>query len=742
MELSIKLRRDIVTFLSSLPSIHEPEVRQTIAYRAGLDSSLLNQISFDGPSAEFSELLVSKLIQYGTLEDGRKALEAFLESAKESVGKDRKEHCDKLIQKLQTTEGEQSSEKKFEEQISTVFFDFVNRQVEWEKVILPSHEEYYLFDGPAGYGKTALLKKIEEQFTHWYCLYVSLSDQNTFTKVAKYISTTLHHKPDIYPDNPRRTGVEIGISLALEYQAKQFKGVAFLFDVDREPCTPLKETTKILIKELIPGIYDGLKHGDPYFKYASFHNTGNSQVEYSRYKVVFAGRYLATYIKELNYTYSVTRLRPFDYPVTLAICKRECSLENEQQLEDFAAHTLFYSGGHPQCIVKILQLFNKMKYPLSDFLDYYQDDLKNIAFQEGNDIWTNIKTDLREIFDILCIYRRLDHILLEPLIKEFGWQKDSYTMKNELIDSYLLNIAEDNGLHLKDDITRRILALRQFHESPLLFQKACEQAKRFYLQRLKKSEGDRVFWAIEVLFEYLQAHIDEIHNKEKRQLLQRRFLNEEVPEVLLKLVQAQDPRYLYEHLLGVLSRDWEFRFTLNYYLRNDSYDDTPYNRFKTSIQEFFSQLSQMIDISALSFFIILTQENAKNVFPIAYTIYTSIQNKLQIEGYDKPSQHLLREPIIQRIQQDSSFVKDLLAQFVSFREDIFEFLKQEYSKDYFLKEVCFRIGINYNILDGQNVFEKSISLTKIIEGQKKLYELFWAMWRVKESETEESLIKG
>jgi len=50
---------------------------------------------------QFFQLLVSTLNKYGTLNDGRDALEAVLEAAKGSVGRDRRDDCESLIQQLQ-----------------------------------------------------------------------------------------------------------------------------------------------------------------------------------------------------------------------------------------------------------------------------------------------------------------------------------------------------------------------------------------------------------------------------------------------------------------------------------------------------------------------------------------------------------------------------------------------------------------------------------------------------------------
>lgn len=101
MSLPQELHNKIVDFLLSLPNIHDNNMQRALIYSAGLDSQLQHQITIDGPPAQFVRLLVSTLLDYGKLEDGRHALEAVLEAARNSVGQDRRDYCDTLIQEFQ-----------------------------------------------------------------------------------------------------------------------------------------------------------------------------------------------------------------------------------------------------------------------------------------------------------------------------------------------------------------------------------------------------------------------------------------------------------------------------------------------------------------------------------------------------------------------------------------------------------------------------------------------------------------
>lgn len=110
MDLPFELNKEIVDFLTSLPNINDSNGQQTLIHRAALDEQLQRQIKFPGSAVQFFDLLVPVLVRYGQLEDGRDALEAVLESAKDFVGLDRKKDCDVLIQELHKWCDEQTQE--------------------------------------------------------------------------------------------------------------------------------------------------------------------------------------------------------------------------------------------------------------------------------------------------------------------------------------------------------------------------------------------------------------------------------------------------------------------------------------------------------------------------------------------------------------------------------------------------------------------------------------------------------
>lgn len=113
----------IVEFLTSLPNITNIQAQQALILGAGLDQELLNQINFGSPPGQFFQLLIPILRNYGELEDGRDALVAVLESARELVGSNRKKQCDTLIEELEFSEPPPPSPSKARIYISSTYQD-------------------------------------------------------------------------------------------------------------------------------------------------------------------------------------------------------------------------------------------------------------------------------------------------------------------------------------------------------------------------------------------------------------------------------------------------------------------------------------------------------------------------------------------------------------------------------------------------------------------------------------------
>lgn len=99
-ELPASLKSKILEFLKTLPNLDTPAGQRAFILAAGLDAGLQAQIQFGLPSAQFIPLLISQLLSYGKLQDGRTALSAVLETGKQYIGTDRQAACETLIREV------------------------------------------------------------------------------------------------------------------------------------------------------------------------------------------------------------------------------------------------------------------------------------------------------------------------------------------------------------------------------------------------------------------------------------------------------------------------------------------------------------------------------------------------------------------------------------------------------------------------------------------------------------------
>ncbi|MBN2006244.1 MAG: hypothetical protein JXA21_23010 [Anaerolineae bacterium] len=465
----------------------------------------------------------------------------------------------------------------------TPFITFTNRKVEWELVLHPTGQ-YYLFDGPAGYGKTALLKKLEEEFRRrkWYCAYVSLEICSTFPEIVQHLRQALQVQFKIHAE-PHRTGLELGSAITAQQNNKT--GLVLLFDVDHIPTSKLHSTLTELLDRFVPGVWEALYADSQFF-----------QDSPDNFRVVIAGRYLAPKIDDLNlpYEFQKTHLTPFNYHAVRDVSAnylKDRLLTGER--DEFAAHLLFYSGGHPRCIARMLLLFKDCQLSATEFFVRRREDIERIAYEEANDrVRSSIDKKWRRTFDALCLYRRFDSELVEQLMGRgviwHGLGKDAYNVIINLLQLCLVDRRIDSGYrHLSDDITRRLLMLRlRYDTAPGEFSDLCTQAKHFCINRLNTPGELRHIWTIEALFSYLQANVANINDLSDRQALRQRFFADELPVILNLLSKNQDARSECASLKRLLADDWEFHFTVNYYLRDTVYTNEMYKELLQHIEKF------------------------------------------------------------------------------------------------------------------------------------------------------------
>ena len=94
-------------------------------------------------------------------------------------------------------------------------------------------------------------------------------------------------------------------------------------------------------------------------------------------------------------------------------------------------------------------------------------------------------------------------------------------------------------------------------------------------------------------FQSLQQHTEIIQKPQERGEVCSSFFDETVPKVLQLLmdVNGRNAREEQHALTCALDADWEFRFTVNYFLRQAEHNNKPYEQLQSAIDHFFSKLT-------------------------------------------------------------------------------------------------------------------------------------------------------
>lgn len=247
--MEVSLHQEIIDFFANLPNIYNSDGRQALMFKAGLDNELLQQIKWELPSVQFFPHLVTTLIQYGQLHDGRFALQAVLEAAKSLGGREKQTQCDTLLQKIQSSTelqiastSEECEQQPFttseerEQQLSTMqkyvkYAVIVTALSIFSYIVVP----VILNFGGGEVGKTPS-KKIR-------VVLKDVSDKNIYNKVS------------LKPDQEEIYHIQTGQKILIEVES-DYNNITYCWDVSPDnkgklsPVLPLK--TRSLYIPLMP----------------------------------------------------------------------------------------------------------------------------------------------------------------------------------------------------------------------------------------------------------------------------------------------------------------------------------------------------------------------------------------------------------------------------------------------------------------------------------------------------------
>ncbi len=294
------------------------------------------------------------------------------------------------------------------------FMGFANREPELEEFLLHPKGQHYLFDAPAGYGKTCLLRhvgKMMEQEKGFRCVYVDVSQHSRIKSLAvsiakELVGTTL----DFSRSETSRIGLALGAGIANQLKGDlNIKGICLLFDVDHSPDDGTLHLLRVIVEDFLPVVYHNYQHNSPLV-----------QGRKPGFQVAIAGRYLNSVLNEYTKprpSYVCRPLKPFNFKTVEDIVERvvvpDVNHLSEKDAKtdicaDFAADLLFFSGGHPGCIAEILEEYRRNSIFPQYFFTQCLQEIQEIVQSHARKVRESIPSDLRGVVEKLCVYRNIN----------------------------------------------------------------------------------------------------------------------------------------------------------------------------------------------------------------------------------------------------------------------------------------------------------------------------------------------
>ncbi|MCP4350709.1 MAG: hypothetical protein GY795_35015 [Desulfobacterales bacterium] len=356
--------------------------------------------------------------------------------------------------------------------------------------------------------------------------------------------------------------------------------------MEKSPALPV---VKDLLEKIVPAVYNSL------YSLKIFESKQKSL------RMILAGRYLATMevIRNASIELVPYPLSPFDYKIIWDSVSKYLNHESDSNTIQISAHLLYLTGGHPGCMAEVLQKYRDQGTPPDVFFKYLgKSTSERIVREISEDIRSGLleyDKKLAEIINYLTVFRYLDSTVLKHIIdaNNLSWISNGYDLSLKLTATYLFKREK---YLVRDDIIRRLLVIQLRDSDPGQFSQNCQEAREIFanlIQNLTMRNRER--WTIEYLFQSLQKDAAIIQYPEKREKLRETFLNKNVSEALQFFTDRDDilvERFREERdtLIGMMDEDWEFCFTVNYYLREDEYNEQPYIELKNKISQFFDQM--------------------------------------------------------------------------------------------------------------------------------------------------------
>ena len=495
--------------------------------------------------------------------------------------KEREEVRNKLDEIWKQLEGWELIKKQ--NTTDTIEIEFVNRKKERERIV-PSllNSSFYLINAPSGYGKTRLLRQVQKSLTENgdTCFYISILDakiqlaRELIKEILRQLKVNIDDE-NIDLDNSKSVGQRISDCIVHEPQ-----NVIFLIDNGEFFDASIEE----FFNKYYAEIYEVL-----------------SQNKKQLY-IMFAGRYIHEWGVNKNIEGPILNpinLTPFDFRHVYKTLQFYDKIKGFNEVKyaqlDFAAIMMHYTGGHPGCIVNFLK--QEYTHPLKikddiDYQEYYKTTERII-----NAILEEIKIHhgklLYESFLKISVFRKYNLELLEKIIVSGKFEityRNAKTLESDLRNTYLLD--RKDGEFFQDDIVRRLFCIKRREElKDAKFAEWSLQANQIYKEYLEKTSSHIDVIALEALYQelhYQYYNSDQTLNARKD--LYDRFFDKILKDYLNLLLEKENQNI--RNLLSGLQQeeDWEFRFILNFFLRDEHFTDAPYQRLLSKVNEFIKTI--------------------------------------------------------------------------------------------------------------------------------------------------------
>jgi len=476
--------------------------------------------------------------------------------------------------------------------------NFVNRKAELERAFIDRTlgcdlEPFIFFEAPMGYGKTELLQAIERRHFKegWYFLYINLLEEaqdsarlvNRLAEGFGHIDLVeeMEESEVTISELARRLRSEILHTQGFEKQTNsearlRIPGVALLIDnANLLPNNEIKPFLKILME-----FHKNLSKMGLSFQVRL---AGQAQGNFWRDKFEELGG------PKLN----VLALSPFRFQYVRETVQRKYPTQFDSDL--YAAHLLQITGGHPGCMAKIIDQTGIICDIDRAFAGNDNANRKIVQLFIA-EIKKCIPVDLLKFYEELSVFRCYSATLIKDICGNGILPLNEKPFKlMDMLTSTPLHKRE--GQLVWDNIVRRLFALDLLWQNPQNYIQRCQQALQIYVKNLETLEANPEYLTLECFFQELQVRFySSTQDVSARQRLFDEFLNPTTGIIFqyLQILTHKENWYdAAQSLLDILQKDddhaAEFRFTINFFLRNEKYTDEPFQELVLNVKDYVSK---------------------------------------------------------------------------------------------------------------------------------------------------------